>query len=320
MVGGAAREKVVVLDAVQMGCLLQQVVDRVVVSKWNQDMQKVCAHRAAGDVQPTVAHRVDGHHPPDAAQLVGRECLHVLARARDAEAVAGERCQRDREGAVQPVLLRERQIRGLQAEREQDLRREPDQPALLGAGHEVGVGQRGPAGGTQVGEEVLLEDLFAGRVVVRAGTAPGVVVRHQDDAVLARARHGEQVVPAGRTDRERGKALALDDDARGVVAAAGGLPAARVLGADGLPAPPAADLVGPVADLGGEPGDELLHLALVAAVPGFGGELAAVAADVFEDGGDPVVHWSVARVHRIERPPFGGCDQAGFHVSSYRIG
>src|SRR5207247_372109 len=74
------------------------------------------------------------------------------------------------------------------------------------------VGQRGPPRGAQVGEQILLQDLFAGRIVVRARPAPGVVMGDEHDAVVALARDGEEVVPARGAHGPRGQALSLDHD------------------------------------------------------------------------------------------------------------
>ena len=136
--------------------------------------------------------------------------------------------------------------------------------------------QRGPQAGPQVGEQVRFENLLAGGVVVRAGAAPRVVVGDEDDAVLALARHGEEVVPAGGAYGPLGEPLALDHDVGRVGAAPRGVPAALVRWAHGRPRWPSGDLDRPTPELGAQPGDELLDLTLVALVAAFVGEPLAV--------------------------------------------
>src|SRR5207237_7279608 len=108
--------------------------------------------------------------------------------------------------------------------------------------------------GAEVGDEILLQDLFAGRVVVGAGSAPGVVVGDEHDPVVALPRDGEGVVPAGGAHGPRGQALSLDHDA--------------------------------LSEFHAQPGDDLFDLPLVPLVAPFQGELSAVAADVLENLGD----------------------------------
>src|SRR3990172_5218830 len=161
-----------------------------------------------------------------------RQRPHVLARARDAEAVAREWAEGEGHRRVDPVPLGEGQVGGHEAEGEQHLRHHPHEPALLGAGQEVRPSQHGPPLGPEVREKVLLEDLLARRVVVGARAAPGVVVRHEDDALGALAGYGEDVVEARRAQGPAGEALALDDDAR-PIALPRLLPAPLVLRAEG---------------------------------------------------------------------------------------
>jgi len=120
------------------------------------------------------------------------------------------------------------------------------------------VGQCGPPRGAEVGDEILLQDLFAGRVVVGAGPAPRVVVGDEHDAVVALPRDGEEVVPARGAHGPRGQALSLDHD--------------------------------PLSEFHAEPGDELFDLPLVPLIASFQGQLAAVPADVLQDFRDPGVH------------------------------
>jgi hypothetical protein len=65
VVRGPTGEIVVVLDAVEMCPLLEQVVDRIVVSERDEHVQEVGAESPAGDVEPAFAHRVHGDDPAD---------------------------------------------------------------------------------------------------------------------------------------------------------------------------------------------------------------------------------------------------------------
>src|SRR5262245_23955593 len=56
MVGGATREKVVVLDAVQMRRFFEQIVERIVIPKGDQDAYEVSAHGFTRDVKAPFAY------------------------------------------------------------------------------------------------------------------------------------------------------------------------------------------------------------------------------------------------------------------------
>ena len=131
MIGRASGEIIVVLDPVQVGRFFEQIVDRVVVPERDQRVQEIGDDRTARDVEPALPDRIDGDHATNAAQLLGGEGLHVLAGSGDAESVAGERRERGCHHGPQPILLGEGEIGGLEPQREQQLRAESDQAALL---------------------------------------------------------------------------------------------------------------------------------------------------------------------------------------------
>ena len=293
VVGGAAGNVVVVLDAVQVRRFFQQVGEGVVVAEGDEGADEVGAERRARDEHPPFAHRVHRHHGAEPTELRRPERPHVLARARHPEAVARQRAERQRHRQVEPAPLLPGLDGGDEARGQEQLREQAHQPALFRAGQEIGVRQPRALLGAQVGEQVLLEDLFAGRIVVGAGPAPGVVVGDEEKNFRALTRHGEDVVPARGAPGPGREPLPLDDH-RGPRLLARLLPAGRRGFGRHRPAP--LHFVGPPGKLFPQAGDELLHLALVGAVVAFARQAVRTgAADVLADFFDP----------RPERRPAG---------------
>ena len=167
-----------------------------------------CAQRAVRDVEAALAHRVHGNGSLDQVQLVGGQLPHVLARAGHAEAEERQGNEKQRETADGVGAVRPGHVGECQAHAQRHLRREADQAALLRAGQEVRVRERRPPRSAQRRHQVLLDDLLAGGVVVGAGAAPRVVVRHQHQSLGTFAGHCERVVEAGGAPREGTEPLA----------------------------------------------------------------------------------------------------------------
>ena len=194
VVRGAAGEKAVVLDAVQVGGFFEQVIQTVVAGERNEGAHKIGAQARAGDIHAPFADRVHRNDGLGPRQLVRAEALDIDARAGHAKAVLGERDGDERDQSFDHAAGLVGEIRRHQAGGEQALRYEPDQPAFFGAGQDVGVRQRRRLRPPQVFEQVLLQDLLAGGVVVGPRPAPGIEVRHQHQLVFRAPRHGEDVV------------------------------------------------------------------------------------------------------------------------------
>jgi hypothetical protein len=214
VVRGAARDEGVVLDAVEVRALLQEQVELLVAGMGKERAHEARAQRRLGDVHAALADRVHRDHRLHERQLRGREAGHVLARARHPEAEAGQGSHGQPQGGDGIEAMGQGDVGQAQGHAEHDLRGEADEAALLGPGQDVDVGQRRTHRRAKVLDQVLLEDLLARGVVVRPGTAPRVVVRHQHQPLQRVAGHREDVVVPGGSPRERAQALALDQHHR----------------------------------------------------------------------------------------------------------
>ena len=81
MIGRAAGQEVVVLDAVQVRCFFEQIIQRIVVPERDQDVEEIGPHRLTRDIEPPFADGVDRDDRADLMQRVGRERADILARA-----------------------------------------------------------------------------------------------------------------------------------------------------------------------------------------------------------------------------------------------